>query len=116
VPGTAPAAALNAALAFVLEIALVWAVARVGFAMAPQGLARWLLALAAAAIVVPIWGWFAAPKSNRRLAGFALLAFKSAMFTLGALAFAITAGPGVAGLYAGAAALHLVVSVRSGTL
>jgi len=101
--------------AYVLEAALLGAVAVAAFDFGVGAILPWLFAFAAPAAVIAVWGRFAAPESEHRLAGARLLIFKTSMFALGTGALAISTGP-PAVAYAIAAILYLILALSLGIL
>lgn len=82
----APDAAIYHVVALGLELALLVAVAAWSY-LTVTGATGIVAAGASVALMALLWGVFAAPKSESRLKGLALLAFKVAAFATGALAF-----------------------------
>ena len=80
-------AAANLALKFLLELAAIAAFAYWG-ASTGDSVVSVLLAVAAPAVAVVLWGTFAAPKATRRLADAARVPFELAVFALAAAALA----------------------------
>jgi hypothetical protein len=76
--------AVNLGLAFVLELALLAAIAYWGWRLTGSPPVRWLLAIAAPAALALIWSQVAAPNARRRLPPTQLVVFKLLVFTLGA--------------------------------
>ncbi|WP_135448758.1 MULTISPECIES: YrdB family protein [Tabrizicola] len=102
---------VNGALAFAVEMALLAGVGRATYLTFESGPAGWLIAAMAIAGVTVVWGLWAAPASPRRLDPGALLALKAGLFLLGTLAWR-AGGPGWAWpLFAGAAALSLILGL-----
>ena len=77
--------ALNLGLAFLLELALLAALAYWGWSLDAATAARWLVAVAAPVGLAVIWSLIAAPTAKRRLSPAPLLAFKLGVFTVGAV-------------------------------
>lgn len=75
----------NLALKFLLELAAFAAFAVWG-ASVGHGVVPVLLAIAAPALAIALWGVFAAPKSERRLSATARVPFELAVFGLAAAA------------------------------
>jgi len=80
-------AAANLALKFLLELAAIAAFAYWG-ASTGDSVVSVLLAVAAPAVAVVLWGTLAAPKATRRLADAARVPFELAVFALAAAALA----------------------------
>jgi Protein of unknown function (DUF2568) len=73
----------NLALAFLLELALLAALAYWGYRLDAAFTVRWLAAIGAPALLALIWGLVAAPTAKRRLPPAQLVGFKLLVFTLG---------------------------------
>jgi Protein of unknown function (DUF2568) len=103
--------AVNAGLAFLLELAALVALAYWGFTLDAGTVARVALGLGAPAAMVVVWGRWLAPRSPRRPAMPWLVVAKLVVFALAAAALA-AAGLGVLALvFAALAVLHLVLAV-----
>jgi hypothetical protein len=102
---------LNAAMAFVLEVWMLVALARLGYVVAPSALVGWILAVFAMIPAAVLWRYFAAPKSSHRLAGSWLLAFKSAMFSVGICTTALTANTRLTATFAILVAVNLILDL-----
>jgi hypothetical protein len=74
--------ALNLLLSFLLELAMLAALAVFGIHSGKNGLNQWVLGLSLAALAAVLWGVFAAPKSKRRLRRPARLLFALLLFGL----------------------------------
>lgn len=89
-PASSPPApglgALNLLLAFLLELALLAALAVWGFALPGPTWLRWVAGLGAPVLVVLVWGAWLAPRSPRRLRMPGLVVVKLALYLLAALA------------------------------
>jgi hypothetical protein len=59
--------ALNSGIAFALELAMLAAFGYWGYWYGAEVWIKWVYALGIPALVIVIWGFFFAPKSNRRL-------------------------------------------------
>jgi Protein of unknown function (DUF2568) len=98
----------NLAVKFLLEI---WAVA--GFALwgatAASGAAAVVLAIAAPAAMVAVWGLFAAPRSRRRLAAPARIPLELGVFALAAVALVAAGSTAVAIAFGALAAVNAVL-------
>lgn len=79
------------AVRFALELIAVGAVAAWGLHVTTSPL-RWVLAAAAAALVLVVWGRFVAPRSPARLADPARLAVELGVFTVAAAASGAVTG------------------------
>ena len=100
---------VNLGLSFLLELIAVASFAYWGFNATDSTVLKFVLGLGAAILTIVVWGIFAAPKSERRLKGSALLIFKAAFFALAALAL-VAAGSGTLGLIVAiACAINLVL-------
>lgn len=98
----------NLGLAFLLELA-----ALIGFAAIGVLFAGWMQLVAGvigAALFVLLWGFFAAPRSKRRLTGMNLLLFKIGMFTVAAVILVAIGQPGWGVALAVLAAVNLTLA------
>ena len=77
----------NLALKFLLELAAFAGFAYWGWQVG-SGVVAVLLTVAAPAVMIVVWGLFAAPRSKRRLRAAARIPLELAVFTLAALALA----------------------------
>lgn len=100
----------NAAVAFLLELALLAALAYWGVTADEDLLVRIALGVGAPALVILVWATLLAPKSRRRLRMPWLLIAKLVLFGLGAYALATTGRVGLAVTLAAVAAVSLVVT------
>ena len=100
---------LTYTLAFVIEIAMLYAFGRAGYFALTGAVLPWLGALLAVTIAIGLW---AAPKSTSRLRGAALLGFKTAMFAAALAAFAFTGMPVAAAQFGVLAAAYLMLATR----
>jgi Protein of unknown function (DUF2568) len=75
--------AVNLALAFLLELALLVAVAYWGYRLDAAFALRWLAAIGTPGLLALVWGLVAAPTAKRRLPPPQLVGFKLLVFTLG---------------------------------
>jgi Protein of unknown function (DUF2568) len=87
---------INLGLAFVLELALLAAIAYWGSQLSGSPAVRWLVAIAAPAALALIWSQIAAPNARRRLPPAPLVAFKLLVFTVGAALLYSAGGQGLA--------------------
>ncbi len=78
--------ALNAGIAFGLELAMLGAVGYWAFGLAPETWTRWLLALGIPGLVAVIWGLFFAPNAARRLSLWPGALLSLGLFLISALA------------------------------
>lgn len=76
---------LNLLLSFLLELVLLYLVGFWGFHQGETWVSKYALAVVLPAIVIVLWGVWAAPKSKRRLKNPVRTVFKLALFFLGAL-------------------------------
>jgi hypothetical protein len=88
---------INLGIAFMLELAVLFAVGHWGFSLTGGLPVRLLAGLGGAALMAALWGVFAAPKATVPLHGVADVAFRIGWFGVGALAF-WSAGPPTAGV------------------
>lgn len=98
----------NLAVAFLLELAVLFAVGFAGFQL-PSPI-DWVVGLGAPVLFAVAWGAFAAPRASRPLHGAANAAFQVGWFACGAAAF-VVAGAVVPGVV-----LAVVYAVNSVTL
>jgi len=96
---------VNLGVAFLLELAVLFAVGHWGLSLSAGLPARLLAGLGGVALMAVLWGVFAAPRAAVPLHGMAGAAFRVGWFGIGALAF-LAAGVPVAG--AALAVLYLV--------
>jgi uncharacterized protein DUF2568 len=73
----------NLALAFLLELALLAAVAYWGYRLDAALAVRWVAAIGTPGLLALIWSLVAAPTAKRRLPPPQLVGFKLLVFTLG---------------------------------
>jgi Na+/melibiose symporter-like transporter len=99
---------LNLGLGFLLELALLAALAYWGSQLSTSTAGRWLVAIAAPAALAALWSLIAAPTARRRLSTRPLIAFKLLVFTVGAALLFST------GQHALAIALETVAVVNLG--
>ena len=101
----------NLALAFLLELAALFAYAAVG-ALMPEGWLQPAAGVTAAGAFIFAWGVWAAPRAKRRLRGAHLLWFKAAVFALAVLVVALVGQPVWAGVLAALVAVNLLLALR----
>jgi uncharacterized protein DUF2568 len=89
--------AANLALKFLLELAAIAAFAYWGSTVG-HGAVSVLVAIAAPALAVVLWGTFAAPKAEHRLAAARRIPFELAVFGLAVAALVAAGAPLVAAL------------------
>lgn len=106
-PGAAQAA--NLALRFLLELAALAALGYWGFHTGHSALANVALGLGAPLIAAVVWGVFAAPRSDRRLHGPALVAVQLAVLGAGVVALAGAGRPVLAAVFAALVVLNAVL-------
>jgi hypothetical protein len=90
----------NLALRFALELAALAAFAAFGLSLDASVVVRILVALAAVAIVVAVWGRWRAPRSEHQLAGSAGLILELVIFALAAVALVAAGASLLAGVLA----------------
>lgn len=95
---------VNLALAFVLELVMVFAYGYWGVKTRNGDLLGWLLAFGVPFVVILIWARFMAPNSKTRLKGVAYLGLKALLFGGAALALVAAEQPT-------AALIFVVVSI-----
>ncbi len=91
---------INLSLAFLLELVALGAFAYWGFTASDSTVLNILLAIGLAVVAIVLWGVFAAPRSQRRLKGVALIGFKVVFFALACVAL-IAAGSVTLGVIVG---------------
>jgi Protein of unknown function (DUF2568) len=106
--GPPPLVAVNLAVRFGLELCALAAAAYWG-SQAVSGPGRWLLAVAAPALVAAVWGMFVAPQAKVALPVAARRAIEACVFLAAAAGLAVS-GQAVPGV------ILLVVAAVSGTL
>ena len=92
--------AMNLAVAFILELAMLAAFAWWGFHTGDGTIVRTLLGIGVPVFVAVIWGIFMAPNSSRRLKGAAYVALKIVLFGL-AVAALVAVGQATLGIILG---------------
>lgn len=108
-----PAArAVNLAVRFLLELAMLAALAYWGLHTGDSLPVDVLLGVGAPVVAAAVWGTFAAPRSDRRLSGPALVAVQLTLLGAGAVALAAAGRTALAVVFAivivvNAALLHL---------
>lgn len=75
-----PLHALNEGLAFLLEIVALVLLAYWGFHVGSNTAVQWLLGLGAPAVMIVVWGTFAAPKARVKLPLAGVMAVKVVVF------------------------------------
>ena len=88
--------ALNATLAFAIELCMLGAFADWGFHVSENQVLRWLIALGATGAAIALWALWGAPKSSTRLAPPWLYMFEWGMFACAAAALYATGRPRLA--------------------
>lgn len=111
VPASRPGGleAANLTLAFLLELALIYAVGAWGFHLAVATWIRYLLGVALPLTVVVIWARWLAPRAARRLSHGRLIIAKLVLFTLGAIALQASSGSVAAAVFEALALLNLAL-------
>jgi hypothetical protein len=105
---------INLALAFGLELALLGAMWVWAFAVLPGGIWQFGVAIGLSAVVIVLWGIWAAPRSTRRLGMPWLYVFKIAIFAVGVAALIMARQPVWGGVFAVLAALNLGLALAWG--
>ena len=108
--------ALNLGLAFVLELALLGALAYWGFQLDTTTAVRWLVGIGAPVALAVGWGLVAAPQARRRLPPSQLIVFKLVVFALGAALLYSTGQHGLAIALGALALVNLGLSAAWRTL
>ena len=106
-----PLRAVNLGISFLLELALVAAIAYWGLCLDSSAAIRWLAAVGASAALVLTWGVVAAPTAKRRLPRRRLIGFKLLVFTIGAGLFYSTGTHDFAIALEAAAVANLALAV-----
>jgi hypothetical protein len=91
--------AANLALKFLLELAAIAALAYWG-ATAADGVLAVVLAVAAPAVFIVLWGLFAAPRAARRLPARSRIPLELGLFAVAALALVRAGSPVLAAVFA----------------
>lgn len=81
---------LNLALSFLLELAMLVAYGYWGFNTGDSAIIHWILGLGVPLVAIIIWSIFNAPMSKRRLPRTPRTILEVVMFSLGALALAVS--------------------------
>jgi hypothetical protein len=102
---------LNHTLALLAEIAALVAMVFLGQSLFQDGLMRWVASAVLVAVLMVLWGRFAAPASATRLDMPYLLIFKTGVFILAGSAFWITGHPITTGVFSAAVVVHLVLAL-----
>jgi len=82
---------INLLVSFLLELGLIILAGLWGFQQGESSLMRYVLVIAVPAVIILLWGIWAAPKSKRRMKNPARTIFKLAMMAL-AVFFAYASG------------------------
>jgi hypothetical protein len=98
----------NLALKFALELAAIGAFAYWGASIGGTAISV-LLAIAAPALAIALWGVFAAPRSERRLHLKARVPFELSVFCLATLAWIAAGAPVAAAVFAIAVVVNAVL-------
>jgi len=104
---------VNLGVKFLLELAAFAAFAVWGASVGHGGVS---VAVAAPLLAIALWGRFAAPKSERRLALRPRLAFEGAVFGLAVLALLAAGHPGAALVFGVIAVVNAVLLAALGQL
>ncbi|WP_291837510.1 YrdB family protein [Limimaricola sp.] len=107
---------MSQVLAFLVELATLAAYARWGWSWFETPFASVVAALICGGLFALLWGWFAAPKSDHRLAVPLLLVFKLLAFGGATKALVQVGQTNAAALLAAAAGLHLILALWLGDL
>ncbi len=107
--------AANLALKFLLELAAIASFAVWG-ASTGSGAASILLAIAAPAVAIVLWGRFAAPRSVHRLALRPRLVFEAGVFGLAVVALLAAGSPGLAIVFGAIAVVNAAALAALGQL
>lgn len=101
--------ALNLGFRFILELAVLVALAIWGFGSSDELVVRLILGLGAPAIAIAIWGTFVSPRAPRRIEDPARAALEVVVFGAGVLALVAAGFPIPAVLLAAASAISLTL-------
>ncbi len=101
-------------LAFGVELALLAAVAYVGFQVPADTPVRVVVAVVAVGAVGALWGVLLAPRSSRRLSLWPRLALETVLFGAAALALAATGNGGPAAVFAGVVVVRFALGLATG--
>ena len=99
----------NLALAFLLELVVVAALAWWGWTTGTNALVKVALGTAAPLVAIGIWAVFGAPRSARRLKGWAYWLLRLALYTAGAVAIYAAGLPTTALAFAVVGAVNLAL-------
>lgn len=102
---------INHSMAFLLELSVLAAVALFGYRLSDHAIARWIIPVILVAVVVVLWGRFAAPNVQTRLIMPNLLVFKIVIFAAGTAALLGAGKPVWALLFGLCVALHLALAI-----
>lgn len=97
---------INLLLSFLLELVLLYLAGYWGFHQEGTPVLQYAFAIFSPAIVIVLWGIWAAPKSKRRLKNPARTVFKLGLFFAGALLAYLTGNPQWAIVFAGFVVLN----------
>lgn len=100
---------INLALRFILELAVLLALAVWGFSSSDELIVQLILGLGAPLLAMTVWGTFISPKAPRRLDDPIRVGIEVVIFGLGALALVMAGLPLPGILLAAAAAISLVL-------
>lgn len=99
---------INLAVAFLLELCMLAALAYWGF-QAESTLLKIVLGIGAPALAIVIWGLFMAPRSPRRLTGWAYLILKSVLFGIAAIVLAAAGQAALAVVFVAVAVINQIL-------
>jgi hypothetical protein len=100
---------LNLVFRFILELLALVALFLWGSATSDDLAAQLVVGLAAPALVMVVWWLFVAPKARRRLSDPIRVIVELVIFSLAAIAFALTVGAIVAAMYGLAVLISLAL-------
>ncbi len=103
--------AFNLGVAFLLELAMLAALAYGGFQAGSSPLLRWGLGIGAPLLAAVIWALFMAPRSNRKLAGASYLLLKTVLFGAAAIVLAAAGQTQLALIFAVAAVINQILLI-----
>lgn len=103
--------AINLGIAFLLELAMLAALAVWGFQVSDNLPLRIVVGVGAPLLAAVLWGIFMAPLSKRRLTGAAYLVLKFVLFGLAAIALAAAGHGTLAVVFAVVAVINQVLLI-----
>ena len=102
--------AINATLAFAIEMWMLWAFADWGWHTSATEWLRWTLAIGAPGLAIALWARWCAPKSTTRLSAPSLYIVEWSMFACAAAALYAVGRTQLAPSYLAVASINLAVT------